>query len=48
MGDWFVEEASDDLGDGSVAGDVAGGAEAVHGNVEGNHEGVVGLGETEH
>lgn len=27
------EEAGDDLGDGAVAGDVAGGAEAVHGYV---------------
>ena len=46
--DWFVEDAGDDLGDGGVAGDVAGCAEAVHGYVEGDHEGVVGLGETEH
>ena len=43
-----VEDAGDDLGDGGVAGDVAGCAEAVHGYVEGDHEGVVGLGETEH
>ena len=31
--DWFVEDAGDDLGDGGVAGDVAGCAEAVHGYV---------------
>ena len=35
---FFSEEAGDDLGDGAVAGDVAGGAETVHGNIEGNHQ----------
>ena len=44
---FFSEEAGDDLGDGAVACDVAGGAEAVHGYVEGYHHGVVGVGESE-
>ena len=43
----FAEEAGDDLGDGAVAGDVAGCAEAVHGYVEGYHHGIVGVGEAE-
>jgi len=34
----FFEEALDDQGDGAVACDVAGGAEAVHGDIERNHE----------
>lgn len=42
------EESVNDEGDGAVAGYVAGGAEAVHGYVEGDHEGLVCLGETEH
>ena len=31
-------DAVDDEGDGPVAGDVSSGAEAVHGNVNGNHQ----------
>ncbi len=42
------EQSVYDLGDGSVAGDVAGCAEVVHGDVERDHQGVVGVSETEH
>ncbi len=35
------EVVVDDDGDGAVAGDVAGGAEAVHGDVQGYHKGLL-------
>ncbi len=43
-----LHDAVYDEGDGSVAGHVAGGAEAVHGDVEGYHQGLVGLREAQH
>ena len=44
----FSVYAVHDYGDGSVARHVAGGAEAVHGDVEGNHQGLGRLVEAEH
>ena len=43
-----MEDAGYDLGDSTVAGDVAGGSEAIHGYVEGYHHGIVGVGKAEY
>ena len=41
-------ESVDDDGEGAVAGDVACGAEVIHGDVEGNHDGLFLVAEAEH